>query len=155
MLPQALGSPSQPLLASLRIRGMRIPRSNPALESTRETKDGRSGDSLGQAGSRTAESVVRTHFPYLFWPVRALLNSQRVRTINGGIVELWQWALAILGGVSATFILAAIVWGMWDVLGDIRLDPASRIVWVLVMAFVPLFGVIAWLYAKPRLSSTL
>ncbi|WP_416399572.1 PLDc N-terminal domain-containing protein [Burkholderia sp. LFS038] len=67
-------------------------------------------------------------------------------------MELWQWALVILGGASAIFVLGAIVWGIWDVLGDPRVDPAFRIVWVLVMAFVPLFGIVAWLYAKPKLS---
>jgi hypothetical protein len=66
-------------------------------------------------------------------------------------MELWQWVLALLGGSSVVFILGAIVWGIFDVLGNARLDPASRIGWVLVMAFVPLFGIVAWLYAKPTI----
>ncbi|MFB9402740.1 PLDc N-terminal domain-containing protein [Pseudarthrobacter polychromogenes] len=67
-------------------------------------------------------------------------------------MELWQWVLALLGGASVVFILGAIIWGIFDALGNARLDPAFRIGWVLVMAFVPLFGIVAWLYAKPRLS---
>ena len=36
---------------------------------------------------------------------------------------------------------------------EIRLDQPSRILWVLAMFILPLFGVVAWLFAKPRLSA--
>nr|WP_238340944.1 PLDc N-terminal domain-containing protein [Pseudarthrobacter oxydans] len=66
-------------------------------------------------------------------------------------MELWQWVLALLGGAFVVFILGAIIWGIFDVIGNARLDPAVRIGWVLVMVFVPIFGIVAWLYAKPKL----
>lgn len=70
-------------------------------------------------------------------------------------MELWQWFLAILGGASVVFIVGAIVWGIFDVLRDPQLDPTSRVGWVLALVFLPLFGIIAWLYAKPKLSRCL
>lgn len=35
------------------------------------------------------------------------------------------------------------------------LDQTARILWVLAMFIVPLFGVVAWLYAKSRFSTQL
>jgi energy-converting hydrogenase Eha subunit H len=67
-------------------------------------------------------------------------------------MELWQWGLALLGGASAVFICGAITWGIFDVVRDRRLDPSLRVGWLLVVAFLPLFGIAAWLYAKPKLS---
>ncbi|MBP1234017.1 hypothetical protein JOE40_003660 [Arthrobacter sp. PvP102] len=70
-------------------------------------------------------------------------------------MELWEWALAALGVVSALFIMGSIIWGIFDVLREERLDQTARILWVLAMFILPLFGVIAWLFAKSRLSSHL
>jgi hypothetical protein len=70
-------------------------------------------------------------------------------------MELWEWALAALGVLSALFVFASIVWGMFDVLREERLDQTARILWVLAMFVVPLFGVVAWLYAKSRFSTQL
>ena len=67
-------------------------------------------------------------------------------------MELWKWGLAVLGGGSAVFVCGAITWGMFDVLKDRRLDPVTRTGWLLVLAFLPLFGIAAWLYAKSKLS---
>lgn len=68
-------------------------------------------------------------------------------------MEAWQWALAILGGLSALFVFGAVIWGIFDVLRENRLDQTSRILWVIAMFILPLFGVIAWLYAKSRLTT--
>ncbi|MCY1233513.1 hypothetical protein D9M72_460590 [compost metagenome] len=70
-------------------------------------------------------------------------------------MELWEWALAALGVVSALFIMGSIIWGIFDVLREERLDQTARILWVLAMFILPLFGVIVWLFAKSRLSSHL
>jgi hypothetical protein len=69
-------------------------------------------------------------------------------------MEPWEWALAALGGLSGLFVFGSIIWGIFDVLGEDRLDQMSRILWVLAMFILPLFGIGAWLYAKPRLSAS-
>ena len=69
-------------------------------------------------------------------------------------MEPWEWALAALGALSGLFVFGSIIWGILDVLGEDRLDQMSRILWVLAMFILPLFGIVAWLYAKPRLSAS-
>ncbi|WP_307028671.1 PLD nuclease N-terminal domain-containing protein [Arthrobacter globiformis] len=68
-------------------------------------------------------------------------------------MEPWEWALAALGVLSGLFVCGSIVWGVFDVLRENRLDQTSRILWVLAMFILPLFGVVAWLSAEPRLST--
>jgi cytochrome c-type biogenesis protein CcmH/NrfF len=68
-------------------------------------------------------------------------------------MEPWEWALAALGGLSALFVFGSIIWGIFDVLREDRLDQTTRILWVLAMFILPLFGIVAWLYAKSRLSA--
>ncbi|MFJ4208525.1 PLDc N-terminal domain-containing protein [Paenarthrobacter sp. NPDC089675] len=47
--------------------------------------------------------------------------------------------------------MASIIWGIFDVVRDSRLDEMARALWVLLLFAVPLFGIIAWLYIRPRL----
>jgi hypothetical protein len=67
-------------------------------------------------------------------------------------MEPWKSALAALGGLSGLFVMGSVIWGTFDVLREERLDQTSRILWLLAMFILPLFGVVAWLYAKSRLS---
>lgn len=69
-------------------------------------------------------------------------------------MEVWQWALALLAGLSAVFVMGAIIWGVFDVLRKERLDRIARAFWVMLLFVLPLFGILAWLYAKPRLSNS-
>jgi hypothetical protein len=69
-------------------------------------------------------------------------------------MEPWEWALATLGLLSALFVFGSIIWGIFDVLREHRLDQTSRILWVVAMFILPLFGIGAWLFAKPRLSAS-
>ena len=68
-------------------------------------------------------------------------------------MELWQWALVVLAGLSAIFVMGAVVWGVFDIIRDQRLNQSATALWILVIFAVPLFGIVAWLYAKPRLGS--
>ena len=68
-------------------------------------------------------------------------------------MELWQLALVFLGGLSGLFYFGAVVWGIFDVLRDRRLDQTARILWLIVMFVLPLIGIIAWLFAKPGLAA--
>ncbi|MET3902263.1 PLDc N-terminal domain-containing protein [Paenarthrobacter sp. 4246] len=67
-------------------------------------------------------------------------------------MEAWEWVLASLAGLSAVFVMGANLWAIFDVLRQDGLDQAARIMWVMLFFVVPLFGVVVWLYAKPRLS---
>lgn len=67
-------------------------------------------------------------------------------------MEALQWIPAILAGAAALFVMGSIVWGLFDVLGDKRLDQATRTVWALLIFALPLFGILAWLYTKPRIA---
>ncbi|SEI77093.1 Phospholipase_D-nuclease N-terminal [Arthrobacter sp. yr096] len=67
-------------------------------------------------------------------------------------MEAWQWLLALLAGLSAVFVMGANIWAIFDVQRQDRLDQTSRVIWVMLLFVMPLFGVVVWLYAKPRLS---
>ncbi|MGO4144567.1 PLDc N-terminal domain-containing protein [Paenarthrobacter sp. YAF11_1] len=67
-------------------------------------------------------------------------------------MEAWEWVLASLAGLSAVFVMGANIWAIFDVLRQDSLDQIARIMWVLLFLVVPLFGVVVWVYAKPRLA---
>ncbi|MCD4852602.1 PLDc N-terminal domain-containing protein [Arthrobacter sp. AK01] len=67
-------------------------------------------------------------------------------------MEAWEWILALLAGLSAVFVMGANIWAIFDVVRQDRLDQTSRVIWVLLFFVMPLFGVVVWLYAKPRLA---
>ena len=68
-------------------------------------------------------------------------------------MEAWQWIFVLLAGASAIFVMAAIIWAVFDVLSEVRLDQTTRVLWVVLLFVLPLLGLLAWLYAKPRLAS--
>ncbi|WP_026542942.1 PLDc N-terminal domain-containing protein [Paenarthrobacter nicotinovorans] len=68
-------------------------------------------------------------------------------------MEAWEWVLVLLAGLSAVFVMGANIWAILDVLRQNGLDQIARILWVLMFFVVPLFGVVVWLYAKPRLTN--
>ncbi|MFF2844226.1 PLDc N-terminal domain-containing protein [Paenarthrobacter sp. NPDC057981] len=68
-------------------------------------------------------------------------------------MEALQWIPAILAGAAALFVMGSIVWAVFDILGETRLTQTARVLWVVLMFAVPLFGILAWLFAKPRLST--
>ncbi|MFE4196443.1 PLDc N-terminal domain-containing protein [Paenarthrobacter sp. NPDC056912] len=67
-------------------------------------------------------------------------------------MESWQWLLVLIAGLPAVFVMGAVIWGVLDVLKDDRLDQTARVLWVLLLFVLPLFGILAWLYARPRLT---
>ncbi|WOH19782.1 PLDc N-terminal domain-containing protein [Paenarthrobacter sp. GOM3] len=69
-------------------------------------------------------------------------------------MEAWQWIAVILAGASALYVTGLIVWGVFDVLREDRLDQLTRALWVLLLFVLPVFGILAWLYAKPRIVGT-
>ncbi|UKA51983.1 PLD nuclease N-terminal domain-containing protein [Arthrobacter sp. FW305-123] len=50
--------------------------------------------------------------------------------------------------------MGSIAWAVFDVLRDRSLSQTARLMWVLALFAVPLLGLMAWLYAKPRLMHT-
>lgn len=71
---------------------------------------------------------------------------------QGDGMEAWEWVLASLAGLSAVFVMGANIWAIFDVLRQDSLDQIARTMWVLMFFVVPLFGVVVWLYSKPRLA---
>lgn len=67
-------------------------------------------------------------------------------------MEVWEWVLTLLAGLSAVFVMGANIWAIFDVLRQDSLDQIARIIWVLMFFVLPLFGVVVWLSAKPRLA---
>ncbi|MHC8606936.1 PLDc N-terminal domain-containing protein [Paenarthrobacter ureafaciens] len=49
--------------------------------------------------------------------------------------------------------MASIVWGIFDVLRDNRLNQMATAVWVLLLFAVPQPGIIAWLYFRTPLGA--
>ncbi|MCX8456273.1 PLDc N-terminal domain-containing protein [Paenarthrobacter ureafaciens] len=47
--------------------------------------------------------------------------------------------------------MASILWSIFDVRKDDRLDQTRTTLWLLLLLAVPWVGVVAWLYARPRL----
>ena len=68
-------------------------------------------------------------------------------------MEAWQWILVLSAGASAIFVMGSIIWAVFDVLSEVRLDQTTRVLWVVLLFVLPLLGLLAWLYAKPRLTS--
>ena len=66
------------------------------------------------------------------------------------LMNAWQWAPVVLAAISAVFVMASILWSIFDVRKGDRLDQTTTL-WLLLLLAVPLFGVVAWLYARPRL----
>lgn len=67
------------------------------------------------------------------------------------LMNAWQWAPVVLAAISAVFVMASILWSIFDVRKDDRLDQTTTTLWLLLLLAVPLFGVVAWLCARPRL----
>ena len=65
-------------------------------------------------------------------------------------MDAWQWPLVVLAALPAIFVMASIVWGIFDVLRDDRLNQTTTALWVLILLIVPLPGIIAWLYFRTR-----
>lgn len=78
----------------------------------------------------------------------------RTSWFEGDGVEAWQWVLPTAAGLSAVFVMGSIIWAVFDVLGADRLDQTTRVIWVLLLFVAPLFGLLAWLYVKPRLTGS-
>lgn len=66
-------------------------------------------------------------------------------------MDAWQWLLVVLAALPALCVMASIIWGIFDVLRDRRLDQTATALWVLLLFAVPMFGIFAWLYFKTRL----
>ena len=66
-------------------------------------------------------------------------------------MEPWQWLLAIIGVAAIVFVFGSILWGIFDVLREDRLEQTARAVWLVAMFIAPFFAVMAWLFFKPRL----
>ncbi len=69
-------------------------------------------------------------------------------------MEAWEWVLVLLAGLSAVLVMGANLWAIFDVLRQDCLDQIARIMWVVLFFVVPLFGVVVWLYAKPRFAGS-
>jgi hypothetical protein len=52
-------------------------------------------------------------------------------------------------GVGGFILLALVIWAIISVVGS-RVSTGSKVVWVLVLLFLPLIGFIAWLFFGPR-----
>ncbi|WP_394357991.1 PLDc N-terminal domain-containing protein [Paenarthrobacter ureafaciens] len=47
--------------------------------------------------------------------------------------------------------MASTLWSIFDVRKDDRLGQTTTALWLLLLLAVPLLGLVAWLYARPRL----
>jgi hypothetical protein len=52
-------------------------------------------------------------------------------------------------GIGGFILLALVIWAIISVVGS-RVSTGSKVVWVLVLLFLPLIGFIAWLFFGPR-----
>ncbi|WP_375164198.1 PLDc N-terminal domain-containing protein [Paenarthrobacter sp.] len=49
--------------------------------------------------------------------------------------------------------MGSIIWAVFDVLSEVRLDQTTRALWMVLFFVLPFLGLLAWLYAKPRLAN--
>ena len=54
-----------------------------------------------------------------------------------------------LTGVGGVILLALDIWALVSVIGSAE-STGKKVIWVLVILFLPLLGFIAWLIAGPR-----
>ncbi|WP_426006342.1 PLDc N-terminal domain-containing protein [Paenarthrobacter sp. NyZ202] len=69
-------------------------------------------------------------------------------------MEAFQWVLAALGALAALFVAGSIIWAVIDVLRQTALNQTTRAVWLFLLFTVPLLGVFAWLYWRPKITSS-
>ena len=55
---------------------------------------------------------------------------------------------ALIGGLAAVFFFGSVIWGIFDILGDERLDGLQRMLWLVAVFAVPFLGIAAWLYVR-------
>ncbi len=56
-----------------------------------------------------------------------------------------------IGGIGGFILLALDIWALISVLGSTA-ETSKKVIWVLVILFLPLIGFIAWLFLGPRAS---
>lgn len=54
-----------------------------------------------------------------------------------------------VGGLIGLLILIADIWAILNIVGS-RASLGGKLVWILVILFLPLLGLIVWLLAGPR-----
>lgn len=65
------------------------------------------------------------------------------------MMQIWELIPALIGGLAAAFFFGSVIWGVFDILGDERLEASTRVLWLMVIFLMPFFGIIAWLYVRP------
>jgi Phospholipase_D-nuclease N-terminal len=65
-------------------------------------------------------------------------------------MEALPWVLAVIPGAIFVVLTGSFVWAVFDVIGELGLDQMTKALWVVALFTLPIFGVLAWLYAKPR-----
>ena len=65
-------------------------------------------------------------------------------------MEALYWLLAVIPVLIFVVLTGSFVWAVFDVIGDLRLDQMTKALWVVALFSLPIFGVLAWMYAKPR-----
>lgn len=56
---------------------------------------------------------------------------------------------ALIGGLAAVFFFGSVLWGIFDILGDERLEGPARMFWLVAIFAMPFLGIVAWLYVRP------
>lgn len=57
--------------------------------------------------------------------------------------------LNVTGGIGGLILLALDIWALVSVIGSSE-TTGKKVIWVLVILFLPVLGFIAWLLAGPR-----
>lgn len=66
-------------------------------------------------------------------------------------MEAFAWVLAVIPAAILVLLTGSFAWAVFDVVGDLRLDQTTKVLWVVALFALPVLGVLAWLYAKPGL----
>jgi hypothetical protein len=59
-------------------------------------------------------------------------------------MDVLSWALAVVGVAAIGFLVAVIVVAFVQALRDTKLDSLSQAAWLLLIAFIPILGAVAW-----------
>ncbi|TGD72561.1 hypothetical protein E4634_13630 [Mangrovimicrobium sediminis] len=57
-----------------------------------------------------------------------------------------------VGGIFGFLIFVADIWAIINILGS-SADNVKKLLWILLVLFLPLLGVVIWFFAGPRSSS--
>ncbi|MFJ4026599.1 PLD nuclease N-terminal domain-containing protein [Paenarthrobacter sp. NPDC089989] len=69
-------------------------------------------------------------------------------------MESLQWVVIGPAAVSAVLVAGSVIWAIFDVLRHGSMNQVTKALWLICLFTLPLAGLLAWLYWRPRTSDS-